>query len=130
MKLNFMIIDTYYPSFLDSFYKEHPDINTLSYTKHLNILLNECFGTSDSYSHNLKLLGHNAIDIIANDKILQSKWSKEHRINFSENKMLERLQNAPLLHRYFGRPGWSQELILEQVKHTSPDIVYVHDLSF
>ncbi|WKZ25983.1 MAG: glycosyltransferase [bacterium] len=126
MKL--LIIDTYYQGFLDSFYKKQK-IDRLSFKNHRQLLLNQFFGTGDSYSYYLKKLGHNAEELIVNDYKLQSKWAKENDIEVNQNKFLSKLQMMPLLHRIIGRPDWIQNITLAQIRKYSPDVVYMQDLS-
>lgn len=129
MSYRFLIIDSYYPKFLKGIYKKYPQLSRQKYSKQLNFLLEQNFGTSDFYSKNLKKLGHQAEDIIANDKQLQFQWAKENNFPVKEPQLLNWLQTLPLLHRFLGRPQWVQEITLEQVKKFKPDVVYVQDLS-
>lgn len=126
--MKILIVDTYYQDFLNSFYKDH-NVNGLDFKKHRQLLLNQFFGTGDTYSYYLKKLGHNAEELIVNDYELQSKWAKENNLKINQNKLLSKLQMLPLLHRIIGRPDWIQKITLEQIKKYSPDVVYMQDLS-
>jgi len=64
-------IDTYYPEVLRAFDKEHPEWPTLPYEDRLQQVLESLFGTADYYSRNLRLLGWDALDMIANYQGLQ-----------------------------------------------------------
>lgn len=127
--MKILIIDTYYPGFLRSFWRTHRSLVGKSYSLQLKALLGECFGTSDYYSYHLNQLGHPTYDIIANDQISQLQWAKEHSLQVKSSGLLARLQMLPLLHRFLGRPNWVQTIVLAQVKAVHPDVVYLQDLS-
>lgn len=129
MKYSLLFIDSYYPKFLKGVYKNHSQLSNKKYSQQLSFLLDQNFGTSDFYSKNLKKLGHQAEDIIANNKQLQFQWAKENGIPVEEPQLLNWLQTLPLFHRFLGRPQWVQQIALEQIKQSKPDVVYVQDLS-
>lgn len=127
--MKFLIIDTYYPAFLKSFWAAHPQLRQESYAKQHQALIDECFGTSDYYSYNLKNLGHDAVELILNDPVSQRQWAKEQNVKVSNASVYAKLQTLPLIHRVIGRPRWVQEIALAQVKAMRPDILYLQDLS-
>lgn len=127
--MKFLFIDTYYSSFLNRFRNVNSDLINFSYNRQKEKLLSFCFGTSDFYSYNLKLLGHKADDIIANEEILQRQWGKENRLMISETNLLSKIQLTPFFHRFFGRPKWLQEVVLAQIEESNPDVLYLQDLS-
>ena len=51
MKL--LIVDTYYPAFLHSFYAQHPDLACLPYAEQWRVLMDQRFGTA-LFSRQLK----------------------------------------------------------------------------
>ena len=71
MSPRILILDAYYPEVLQGFGREHPEWATLPYADHLQAVLNELFGTADFYSRNLRALGWDAVDVIANYPSLQ-----------------------------------------------------------
>ena len=127
--MKFIIIDTYYPKFLKNIYHKHTNLHNKKYSQQLKFLLGQNFGTSNFYSQNLKKLGHQTQDIIANNRPLQFQWAKENHLEMKEPRFFSWLQTLPLLHRFLGRPKWVQRIVLEQIKQAKPDIVYVQDLS-
>lgn len=128
-KIKIVIVDTYYPGFLKSFRGQNPQLGRQSYKAQKAALLNQCFGTSDYYSYNLKKLGCMSDDLIVNDEILQRQWVKEHGIKVPGTTLVSRIQMLPYIHRFIGRPKWVQEIALAQVKSVKPDVVYMQDLS-
>lgn len=127
--MKFLIIDTYYPSFLKDFSRKYPQIRDLSYEKEKKLLLAQRFGTSNYYSINLESLGHHAVDLIINDVELQFKWAKEHNLKVSQSALKAKIQALPLAYRILGQPEWMQEILLAQAKEYQPDVIYVHNLS-
>ncbi len=126
--MRILIIDTYYPGFLKSFYREHNTSN-LNYKNHKRLLLDQCFGTSDYYTYNLNKIGEEAEDLIINDGKLQSKWAKENGLKVEIGSLWQKIQLLPLVHKYIGRPDWIQKIALAQIKQYKADIVYLQDLS-
>lgn len=126
--MRLLIIDTYYPGFLNSFYKQY-NTDNIKYDKHRRLLLKQCFGTSDYYSYNIKKLGGWAEDLIVNDQKLQLKWAREHGLSIRTEGLWQKIQMLPLLHRFIGRPNWVQKIALAQIKEYRPDVVYLQDLS-
>lgn len=129
MSLRFLIIDTYYSSFLKSLRDKNLTLEKKSYKEQLRYLLNQFFGTSDFYSYNLKRLGYYADDIVANDEVLQRKWAEENELSVGKSKILERIKTLPLLYKFLGRPDWIQEITLAQIKKAKADVLYMQDLS-
>ena len=127
--MKILFIDTYYSGFLSSFRKKFPSVYKKTYENQLKLLLAQDFGTSDFFSYNLNKLGWNAKDVIANDEILQRKWAEEKNIKIKNSGLIAKLQSLPYIHRFIGKPTWTQEIALAQVKDFKPDIVYMQDLS-
>jgi hypothetical protein len=91
------------------------------------------FGTSDAYSHNLRSLGWDAQEIIANSLLLQSAWAHEHDVPLS--KRLSAISHSALSRvpglRSVSRLLPSLHRVLEvQVEATAPDVIYFQDLNF
>lgn len=126
--MKFLIVDTYYPGFLKSFYKDNKTDN-LGYREHKDLLLKQFFGTSDFYSYNLEKIGQEAEDLIINDQKLQLKWAKENGVKVKAGGIWSKIQMLPYIHRFIGRPDWMQKISLEQIKKIKPDVVYMQDLS-
>lgn len=100
--LKLALIDTAYPDFL----KGLPPL-TGSYDEELAKYLDLGFGTFDAYSCNLRELGLECVDIVANHRPLQELWKREY-----------------IKHK-------SGDLTaLEQIEYYDPDVVFMQDLSF
>ncbi|KKS98614.1 MAG: hypothetical protein UV73_C0001G0135 [Candidatus Gottesmanbacteria bacterium GW2011_GWA2_43_14] len=127
--MKIVFIDSYYPRFLGDFFREHPEAVSLSYDKHLRLLMDQFFGTSDFYSYNLQKEGFEARDIVANDEILQRKWAEENGLHLSQSGLMDDLARLPYSYRFLGRPAWMQQTILAQIKKYAPDIIYCQDMT-
>ncbi len=103
--MRILIVDTLYPDFLKSL---SFDPNG-TYEGELQKVLDRKFGTADFYSRNLKALGWDAVDVIANHDELQTKWC-------DENNQISGLR--------------AQNKVLAQIQQSKPDVIFVQDLSF
>lgn len=126
------IVDTYYAAFLAASYAANPGWKALPYAQQRDMLLDQCFGTSDFYSRHLKGLGCEAQDLIVNCLPLQESWARENGVRYSQLAL-----RVP--HRYFRLPWIGRrlaalpglvEIAVAQVEATKPDILYCQDLSF
>ncbi|OGY79334.1 MAG: hypothetical protein A3B74_00615 [Candidatus Kerfeldbacteria bacterium RIFCSPHIGHO2_02_FULL_42_14] len=127
--MKFLIIDTYYPSFLKSFRHKYPESLGMSYQEQRQFLLDQKFGTSDFYSGNFKKLGHQAEDIIVNDLYLQFRWAQERNFFVSESRFKARMRVLLRAYHLLGPPRWIQEIALAQIQEYKPDIIYIHNLT-
>ena len=129
--MNVVILDSYYPRFLDAAMPvataDSPDFDVLRAR-----LLGLRFGTSDFYSRNLVALGHEAQDLIFNCEPLQRQWLSE---NAPPSRAATRWLTSALRRLPFGpkspapQPVPLLEIALEQIRRTRPDVLYVQDLN-
>lgn len=98
-----VIVDTYYPDFL----KTLPFDSSSTYEVELRKVLERSFGTADFYSRNLKVLGWDAVDIIANCEPLQRMW------HLPDERPLISLQ----------------AITAEQLIEHRPDVIFLQDLN-
>jgi len=122
------VLDTYYPAFLAAHYRRHPGLAARGYDEQLAALVDQCFGTSDAYSRNLRELGHEAIDVVANCEALQLRWAHEQGY---ARPALRRLGTAfPGRAGLLARRALLRRIALEQIDEYDPDVVYLQDLWF
>ena len=120
--MTFLIIDTYYHGFLRAFCAQHADLSDRPYSEQWRILMDQCFGTADFYSMNLRKLGHEAHEVVANCEPLQRRWAREHAIL---------LWAAYPLYCQLGRVrAWQMAVLKAQVEKFKPDVVYVQDMNW
>jgi len=130
--MKFLIVDTYYPAFLRSFYARHPGLAPRPYAEQWRILMEQCFGTADFYSFNLKKLGHEAEEIVANCEPLQREWGRKNDLDAERRWPVLTLRRKhglpfPLLHR---DNRWLFNVLLAQVKAHKPDVLYVQNIAW
>jgi len=141
---SFLFVDTYYPAFLDYFYKNHRDIVNKNYKEHKSVLMDECFGTSNFYCLNLAKLGYKADNVIANNEILQRQWAGEQGIDFKDFPNLHPvwhfsflkkiIQKKPRFYYWIkeklNRKSWVYQILMAQIKGYQPDVLYILDIGF
>ncbi|MBA3366622.1 MAG: glycosyltransferase family 1 protein [Actinobacteria bacterium] len=111
-----LIVDTCYPAFLRDHYEARPGLRERSYDEQWRALMDTFFGTADSYSYHLGIIGHEANEVVANCAPMQLAWAREHGLRL-------------------GRWAWQRQsnreaVVLAQAEELRPDIVYVQDLHF
>jgi spore maturation protein CgeB len=130
--MRIVFVDTYYKRFLVKHYADHPSLESQSYEKQWQSLIDARFGTSDFYSKHLNDLGCEAFDLIANCAPLQSAWLNEN--GFGSSSL-----SFPIPHRFYRVPVAGRALaalpgflsvVATQIQSLKPDILYCHDLSF
>ncbi|MEI7595027.1 MAG: glycosyltransferase [Bacteroidota bacterium] len=106
MSYRILRITNIYSECLTNYYLRFPEIHNSSYIEQYEHLTADSVEIAYSYSKNLRKLGVDAIDIISNADILQSRWAIEHLLT----------QNISL-----------KDLVFEQIKSYQPDIVWIDD---
>ena len=109
MSYRFVRITNYYPQYLKNFYLKNPNAGSKSFSEAYKMLVDDSFETASCYTKNLNRIGVNAFDIISNDHVLQNKWIRE-------NKLVGGIA--------------SDEIILHQLKHYNPQVLWIDDFSF
>lgn len=130
MEYKFLIVDTYYNSFLSAFYEKQPHINGYSYDQTMAAIIAQCFGTADYYSSNLNKIGYLATDIIANNERLQRKWARENNVDINESPLTNKfLHKVPYVRRFIKPAARVYSILEAQIKANKPDILYFQDLN-
>ena len=123
-----LIVDTYYSGFLNNFYALRPNLATQSYAKQWRTLMEQYFGTADFYSSNLKLLGHEATEIVANCEPLQRQWTKEQGIKLNHTKWVIRLRKGYIPWPYRIQE-WFYPILIAQLKYYRPDVLHIQNMA-
>ena len=100
----------YHPTYLRDFYAERPTLETQTYSTQHQILIDDCFGSSDFWTQALNKLDYQTTDIIANAEPLQKQWTRENNLSFDDNQ-------------------WLFEIAAGQIKKFRPEILLVADYS-
>lgn len=122
--MNILILDNYYEKFLNFFYSCHPEVSTMNFETHRDLLMSQRFSTSDAFSYNLKKLGHDAQEIVTNDDRLQRKWAQENGIR-PLPLPLPRYLNYGL--NYILNYDWRYKIIKAQIEKIKPDVLYIQE---
>ncbi len=120
-----LVVDTYYPRFLDEHY-EKSTLEDASYDEQLAALMARAFGTSDAYSTELRRLGHEAWEIVVNAMPLQAAWAREHGMRTS--LVLGTASRLPTRAGLAARQAFQNRIAMAQIEHFSPDVLYCQDL--
>ena len=128
--MKFLIIDSYYPKFLNSVISSLTEDET-NYTELLDRLLRLRFGTADFYSRNLRSLGHEAEDIIFNCIPLQELWACENGFSILGSRMSipHRIAKLSFIRKIIGSVDSLLDIAIRQIRTIRPDILYVQDLN-
>jgi len=99
------------------FYQKYVSkINSLSYTDHLDLILNDGFGTVGSWARNLCELGIDAKEIIVNDSYLLKKLSSELKNGNDTENILHLIQDFSPDVIIFGSPQLVNDGVLKKIK--------------
>jgi len=107
MSFKLLSLSTMYTGSLDHFYRNRSGMESLTFNEHLALLLSESTEFAGTYNKNFRLKGLDAGCIIANDKILQTKWCIENGIKNRSDA----------------------EILLEQVRYYKPEVLWIENLS-
>ena len=69
-------VSSFYKKYLERFYKDNLNIDSLSYDEHYQLLVNDGFAECDFIHPELKRLGVDSKLVIYNDEKLQRKWNQ------------------------------------------------------
>lgn len=96
--MRFFIINTDYLNYINSAYNSNPLLRKKSFEEQYDYRMGSLFGVVDFYSRNLKKLGHEAIDIIANHEPIQKQWAVENGMNLNGRNYFSHI---PFIKRMF-----------------------------
>jgi hypothetical protein len=119
--VRFLILNTDYPQFLQEHYAATPGLAEQPSARQMAARMETMFGVADFYSHALRALGHQAIDIHANNGAAQQAWGREHDVAFAP---CDRAPRALFPWTCRMDPGkWQYEVLAAQFRHYKPDVV-------
>jgi spore maturation protein CgeB len=122
--MRIFIVDAYYPAFLSEVYERHNGLSECSYQDQWRFIMDQCFGTADFYSRNLRALGHQATEVVVNCKQLQTQWARERGLRLKRSLSTRRYRGLaiPSVSR-----NWMHEALLAQAEDFRPDVVHIQD---
>ena len=125
--MRMLIIDFYYPAFINSLYVEHPALARQPYEVQWRVVMDQCFGTADFYSRNLQHYGVEATEVVANCMQLQRNWCEGNGITHIPKRWLQNKRSRWV--NIFQRPAaWIAPTLFEQIRNYHPDILYIQDM--
>lgn len=126
--MKILIIETYYPRFLQEFYGRRLHASE-GYDAQWRALMDRCFGIADFYSTNLRELGHESTEIVANAEPLQRQWARQHGLRAEPRgyELTFRKKVIPWVRRVPDR--WFYHVLKAQVEHYRPDVLHIQDMN-
>ncbi len=125
--MKFLIVNTDYPAFLDTFYGARPDLAERTYTEQLHARNDTLFGVSDFYPRNLQVLGHVAEEVHLNNRWLQSAWAREHGLRIvDEDRWTVRWRRGWIPWPARDHDRWMFDVLAAQIEHIRPDVLLTH----
>jgi len=126
-----LIVDTYYPKFLNSI--RHDIDEQTTFEQLHRALMSYSFGTSDAYSNGLKKIGWAAAEVVPNFFDGQKRWGIEHSKRLW--KILDQLPPSYVAQVPIARNIWQQmptlhKMLEFQIEEYNPKVVYFQDLNF
>jgi spore maturation protein CgeB len=131
MTKSILIVDTYYPAFLNSICVDQAHLSR--YDDILKELMSYSFGTSDAYSSGLTKLGWVANEVIPNYHLIQNAWGREHsrRLWTSLDQVPPSyVARVPLVRDVWSRLPTLHRMLEMQISESDPTVVYFQDLNF
>lgn len=123
--MRFLVVNSNYPDYVRWLYDGRPGLADASYDEQLEAHTSSLFGTADFYSANLRALGHEAVDVLANVEPLQRAWARENdlRVPAGTSSRARGLRLARRVARRAPSPGWDEVILAEQIRRFRPDVL-------
>ena len=128
--MRFMIVNTDYPAFLRSLYRDHPGLESMSFAEQVRVRVHSLFGVADFYSRNLRKLGHEAVDVWANNEPMQRTWARENDHVVPTDRIGVRMvRKRGVRLPSLGRSRrWFYGLLAAQIERFRPDVLLNQDV--
>ncbi len=107
--LKFVQIHTFYPGYLEQFYKANSSLPYDSHQEQIDALLLDGFSVSHLFAPYMAKIGYDGHLIIANNHYTQRQWLLENKVGMGSEK------------------SWQLEAARVQVERLKPDILYLSD---
>jgi hypothetical protein len=128
--LRFLLTSYEYPQFLRWLYDRSPGLADRSYDEQLRARIETGFLWGDFYSRNLRVLGHEATEVVPGNPCLQWAWAREHGLRLRRTRrwrLRYRRGWLPWLDR-IEEPAWMLQVLAEQIRAFRPDVLFVRDI--
>ncbi len=139
--MRFLVVRTVPLDYNQWLYSQHPQLGEKPFDEQLRAYAEDPFFIGDSYSHNLRSLGHEAMDVVANSEILQDTWAREngvqvrgaHPFRTLTGRFPRVLRTALRLPAFPGllvaslieplNPTWLYDILAAQIRAFEPDVL-------
>lgn len=139
--MRFLIVRTVPLEYNHWLYSQYPGLGEKPFDEQLRAYAEDPFFIGDSYSYNLRRLGHEAMDVVANCEILQETWANENGVQVRRTHpfrtLTERfprvLRAALRLPAFPGllvaslidplNPTWLYDILAAQIRSFEPDVL-------
>ncbi len=125
--MRILVLNIDYTGFLDSLYRENPGLAAQPYAGQLRLRNESLFGVADFYSRNLNALGHEALELHANNEPLQRAWAREHGVpvRHGSGKRWQVRMRRGIVPWVSKLPDtrWMYEILAAQIRHYKPDVI-------
>ena len=116
MSYRILIVNHDYHHFTDQMYCNNQRLARASFAEQHDARMKTFFGVNDFYSSNLRKLGHEAIDIICNNRFMQYAWAVENGLMASKADHCEGfIRSLP--------KEWLADVFQAQVIKFKPDVI-------
>ncbi len=107
MSYRLLRVATNFEPYLQQFYAQHPGLAEQSYSEQLAAHLYNAIERADFFTRELRKLGYETDDVIADARPLQRQWAREHDIHYGEN-------------------AWMADIVLAQIQDYQPDVLFLN----
>lgn len=124
-----MIVDTVYTGFLQWLYSErHPGLASSTYAEQVEAQVQGYFHTAGAWRPALEALGHEVMEVTANNAPQQLRWMIESDRLELAKKMSDGLMFGGYVLRQKQGVSWQVAVVSEQVKAFRPDLLLCANL--
>ncbi len=96
------------PGYLQGFYERHRELAAHPYATQHGLLMEDCYGWADFWTHGLDPLGYAVWEPVGNAETQQKQWAREQGVEYDESR-------------------WLHDISLAQLESFAPDVVLVND---
>ena len=139
--MRILILDTHYQESLRQVYESNPELAQQSSHQQLQTIYETGFGRADSLPLNLRKVGHEVEQFIANAQPIQISWANEHGLEI-QTKRSTALRVRQRLQREVNRlrdkqgtvgmsvPKWEMDVLVAQARTFKPDVIFICDVLY
>ena len=124
--MRYLFVDANYPAFLESIYRDRPNLAAASYEDQRTAIRAGLFGEAEFQAAALRALGHEADVIVTNAHAAQRAWAGEHGVvGMPRQRWGVRLRRGIVPWPSRPIPSTNWDVLFAQVREYRPDVLYV-----